>query len=255
VNHKLAEHYWPGTSPIGKRLRLGMQETQTPWLTIVGEVADVKESSPDAPTKEQWYQPVMQFRKSIGQFATPTDLYGNGGYIAVRTTMQPEQVENVLRATVRSIDPQLPLSQVQSMEQAVSDSEAPRRFNTALISTFAIAAVLLAALGIYSVIAFSAALRVQEMAIRIALGSQRSGILGLVFTSAAKLAIVGCVVGLLGAAAASHLLQSFLFGVSPFDPLVLTLAAMFVLMLALVASLLPAQRAASINPMKALRAD
>ena len=111
-------------------------------------------------------------------------------------------MENLLRSTVRSIDPQLPLTQVQSMDQTVADSEAPRRFNTVLISAFAIAAVLLAALGIYSVIAFSAALRVQEMAIRIALGSQRSGILGLIFTSAAKLAVAGCVLGMLGAAAA-----------------------------------------------------
>jgi putative ABC transport system permease protein len=142
-----------------------------------------------------------------------------------------------------------------SMEHAVSDTEAPRRFNTTLISAFALAAVLLAALGIYSVIAFSSALRAQEMAIRIALGSQRSGILRLVFSSAAKLAIAGCATGLLGAAAASHLLDSFLFGVSPFDPLVVALAALFVLMLALAASLLPATRAASIDPMRALRAD
>jgi ABC-type antimicrobial peptide transport system permease subunit len=186
---------------------------------------------------------------------SPTDLNGNGGYIAIRTAMEPEQIANVLRATVRSMDPQLPLTQVQNMEHAVSDSEAPRRFNTALISAFAIAAVLLAALGVYSVIAFSAALRVQEMAIRIALGSQRSRILGLVFRSGAKLAIAGCALGLLGAGVASRLLRSFLFDVSPFDPLVLAVAAVFVLMLALAASLLPALRAASIDPMKALRAD
>jgi len=93
------------------------------------------------------------------------------------------------------------------------------------------------------------------MAIRIALGSQRSGILRLVFSSAAKLAIVGCVVGLLVAAAASQIMQSLLFGVSPFDPLVLTLAAVFVLILALAASFLPAHRAASIDPIKALRTD
>ena len=97
--------------------------------------------------------------------------------------------------------------------------------------------------------------RTQEMAIRIALGSQRSGILGLVFWSAAKLALAGCAVGLLGAAAASQLLQSFLFGVSPFDPLVLAVAGVVVVMLALAASLLPARRAASIDPMKALRAE
>ncbi|HEV2495957.1 MAG TPA: ABC transporter permease [Terriglobia bacterium] len=255
VNHKLAEHYWPGSNPLGKRLRMGMQETKTPWITIVGEVADVKESSPDVPNKEQYYEPVEQAEKSIGDFASPTDLNGNGGSIVVRTAVEPEQMANVLRATVRSIDAQLPLAQVQTMERTVSDSEAPRRFNTTVISAFATAAVLLAALGMYSVIAFSTALRVQEMAIRIALGSQRAGILGLVFVSAAKLAIAGCVIGLLGAAAASRLLGSFLFGVSPFDPLVLTLAAVFVLLLAGLASLLPARRAASVDLMSVLRAD
>jgi predicted permease len=255
VNHRLAEHYWPGSNPIGRRLHLGTPETQAPWTTVVGEVADVKEGSPEAPPKEQYYQPVEQFEKSLGSFASPTDVNGNVGYITLRTAMVPEQIASVLRASVRSLDPQLPLAQVQSMEQAVSDSEAPRRFNTVLISCFAIVAVLLAALGIYSVIAFSAALRAQEMAIRIALGSRRSGILGLVFASAAKLAVAGCALGLLGAAAASRLLRSLVFGVSPFDPLVLALAALLVLMLALAASLLPAQRAASVEPMKALRAD
>jgi len=141
------------------------------------------------------------------------------------------------------------------MERTVSDSEAPRKFNTALIASFAIAAVLLAALGIYSVIAFSATLRTQEMAIRMALGSQRSGILRLIFTSAAKLALAGCVIGLGMAALASRVMQSMLFEVSPLDLPVLTLAAVFLLVLALVASLLPARRAASIDPMKALRTD
>jgi predicted permease len=255
VNHKLAEQCWPGSDPIGKRLRLGPTESPTLWMTIVGEVADVKQGSPDAPAGEQYYEPVEQFEPSIGPLASPTDLNGNGGYIAIRTVIPPEQMANVLRAAVHSIDPQLPLAQLQSMEHAISNSEAPRRFNVTLISAFAIVSVLLAALGIYSLIAFSAALRVQEMAIRIALGSQRSGILGLVFMSAAKLAIAGCAIGLLGAATVSHLLRSFLFDVSPFDPLVLALAAVFVLMLALAASVVPALRVASINPMKALRAE
>jgi putative ABC transport system permease protein len=144
---------------------------------------------------------------------------------------------------------------VQSMERAVSNSEAPRRFNTVLISAFAMAAALLAALGMYSVMAFSAALRTQEMAIRMALGSQRAGILRLVFASATKVAIAGGAIGLLGVAAASRLLGSFLFGVSPFDPVVLTLAALFVLLLAWLASLLPARRAASIDLMSVLRAE
>lgn len=255
VNHKFAQHYWPNGDPIGKRFRIGTIETPTPWITIVGEVADVKENSPDAPDKEQWYQPLKQFEASVGSLAQPTDINGNGVSIAVRTAMDPEQMTNALRATVRSIDPQLPLAQVQTMEHAVSETEAPRRFNTAVISTFALAAVLLAALGIYSVIAFSAALRVQEMAIRMALGSQRSGILQLVFASAAKLGAIGCGVGLLGAVAASRLLRTFLFNVSPFDPLVLVLAALFVMLLAAVAALLPALRVASIQPANALRTD
>jgi putative ABC transport system permease protein len=255
VNHKLAEHCWPGSDPVGKRLRLGLQETKIPWLTVVGEVADVKEASPDIPSKQQYYVPVEQYEKSIGPFASSTDLNGNGGSVVMRTAIEPEQMANVLRATVRSIDRQLPLAQVQSMERAVSNSKAPRRFNTLVISALAMAAALLAALGMYSVMAFSAALRAQEMAIRVALGSQRAGILRLVFASAAKVAMLGCAIGLLGVAAASRLLGSFLFGVSPFDPLVLSLAAVFVLLLAWLASLLPARRAASIDLMSALRAE
>ncbi len=255
VNHKFAQHYWPGENPLGKRMRFGTPEMSTPWLTVVGEVADVKEGSPDAPDKQQYYQPVAQVEASAGSFASPSDLNGNGGFIALRTSTPPEQMANLLQTTVRSIDPQLPLSQVQSMEHAVAGSEAPRRFNTALISSFAAAALLLAALGIYSVIAFSAALRVQEMAVRVALGSQRSGILNLVFASAIKLATVGCGVGLVATLAASRLLHSFLFGVSAYDPLTLSVAVLFVLALALAASWLPAYRAASVDPMKALRAD
>ena len=255
VNRKLAKRCWPGSDPVGKRLRMGLQEPKIPWLTVVGEVADVKEASPDVPSKEQYYLLVGQYEKAVGSLASPTDLNGDGGYIAIRTATEPEQMENVLRATVRSLDPQLPLAQIQTMEHAVSGTEAPRRFNTILISAFALAAVLLAALGIYSVMAFSAALRVQEMAIRLALGSPRSGILGLIFGSAAKLAIAGCVIGLVGAAAASRLLQSFLFGVSSFDPMVLALAAICVLLLALAAAYLPARRAATVDPMQALRSE
>ncbi len=255
INHKFAQHYWPGESPLGKRMRFGTQEMATPWLTVVGEVADVKEGSPDAPDKQQFYQPIRQLEAAIGPLGSPTDLVGDSGYIALRTSTPPEQMTNLLQTTVRSIDPQLPLAEVQTMEHAVADSEAPRRFNTALIASFAGAALLLAALGIYSVIAFSAALRAQEMAVRIALGSQRSGILNMVFASAVKLAVVGCAIGLVGTLAASRLLHSLLFGVSAYDPLTLLAAVVFVLALAMAASWLPAHRAASVDPMKALRAD
>jgi predicted permease len=255
INHKLAEHYWPGQDPIGKRLRLGTADVKSPWLTIVGEVADVKQDSPDVETREQYYEPVEQYETSSGQFGQPTDVWGNSGYIAVRTTLAPEQMENALRSTVRSLDPQLALAQIQTMEHAVSDSEAPRRFNTAVIAAFAGGAVLLAVLGIYSVIAFSVELRVREIAIRMALGSQRKGIVRLILRSALRLAAIGCVAGVLGALAVSRLMGTLLFQVNPFDPLVLAFAGVALLFLVVAASTLPAIQAAAINPTKALRAE
>jgi len=124
-----------------------------------------------------------------------------------------------------------------------------------LISLFAVAAVLLSVLGIYSIIAFAAALREQEMALRVALGCQRSGVLTLILTSGVKLAAIGCGLGLFGSMAASRLLGCFLFGVSPFDPVVLPLSAFAMLLLALAASALPARRAAKTDPMQALRGE
>lgn len=256
VDRTLAEQSWPGQNPIGKRLRIGTADMQTPWATVVGEVDDVKEGSPDAEPRQQMYIANDQVEQLLGSLANPaTDLNGNGGYIVLRTALDPQYIENQLRAAVHSIDAQLPLDQVETMEHAITDTEAPRRFNTILISSFAAAALLLAVLGIYSVIAFTVALRLQEMAIRLALGSQRSGIVGLVLASGTRLAGAGCLIGLIGAVAASRLLRTLVFGVSTVDPLVLALAALLVLLLALGASYFPARRAAAANPVEALRAQ
>ncbi|HET9086477.1 MAG TPA: ABC transporter permease [Acidobacteriaceae bacterium] len=255
VNRKLAEHYWPHQDPIGKRIRIGTDKLKTPWMTVVGEIGDVKLNSPDGDTRAQFYQPVEQGNASLGELGSPANLFGNGMSVALRTAVPPEQMENSLRAVFHSLDPQLAVTQVQTMDRAVSDSEAPRRFNTTIISAFGMIAALLAVLGIYSVIAFSVALRTQEMAIRIALGSSRSGIIQLVLGSAVRLSCVGSAIGLAGAIAASQLLRSFLFQVSPFDPLVLTAAAVVILILSLTAAALPAKRAASTDPMEALRAE
>jgi predicted permease len=255
VNREFAEDYWPHQNPIGKRMRLGTQKTATPWMTVVGEVADAQLYSPDSDAAEQFYEPVAQNEKDRGPMASLTDLNGNGNYIVMRSALPPEQMENALRGIVRSIDVQLALTQVETMEQLVGESEADRRFNTVIISSFALAAILLAALGIYSIISFSVASRVHEMAIRIALGAKRGDIMRLVLTSGAKLAAVGVLIGLVGAAAVSRLVQSFLFKVSPFDPVVLVLAAIAVLALALMASMIPARRAATVDPMQALRGE
>ena len=253
VNRTFAEKYWPGQDPIGKRLRIGVPESPTPWMTVVGEIGDIKQTSADAATLNQFYAPDSQFKADLAQFAPPDMLNGTYGNIVIRSQMPPEQLISSLRAVMHSLDPQLPLQQVESMEKVVAEGQASRRFNTVLISSFAAAAVLLAILGIYSVIAFSAALRTQELAIRLALGSQRSSVLRLVLASGAKLGAAGCILGIIGAIFAMRLMSSLLFQVNPLDPLVLALAASSIFLLALAASVVPARRAAAIEPMQALR--
>jgi ABC-type antimicrobial peptide transport system permease subunit len=133
-------------------------------------VDDVKLGSPDGATAEQFYQPVTQLVVSEGAFASAGELSATYGYIVLHTDTPPEQFENSLRAEVRNVDPQLPLVEMRTMEHVISDGESPHLFNTVLISALAMIALLLAVLGIYSVIAFSVALREQEMAMRMALG-------------------------------------------------------------------------------------
>jgi predicted permease len=255
VNRTLADHYWPGQDPIGKRLHRGPTEANLPWLTVVGEIGDVKQLAADVPTEEQFYIPSSQIKAVAGSFAPPGMLTGTRGSIVLRGQLPPEQMADSLLTVVRSIDPQLPLNQVESMDRVVSETQAARRFNTALISAFAGAAMLLALLGIYSVIAFSTALRSQEMAIRLALGAQRSSVMRLILVSGAKLGLIGCGIGAISAVFATRLLRSLLFEVDSLDPIVFVLAAGSILLLALAASIVPARRAASVNPVEALRTE
>jgi ABC-type antimicrobial peptide transport system permease subunit len=254
VNHALAEHYWRGQEPIGKRLHRGPKEGKLPWLTVVGEITDLKDSAADAPALDQFYIPDKQSKADTGSFAPPDMLVGNNASIVMRAALAPEQMIDSLRAVVRAIDPQLPLTDIESMDRVVREGQAPRRFNTVLISSFAAAAVLLSVLGIYSVIAFSAAMRTQEMAIRLALGSQRSSLMQLVLLSGAKLGLVGCGLGAIASVFATRLLHSMLFQVDSLNPAVMGLAAISIFLLALAASIVPAVRAARIHPIEVLRA-
>ena len=255
VNHTLAEKYWPNQDPIGKRLYTGVAGSPMPWQTVVGEVGDIKQSGADQATLPQFYQPASQLKPSIGKFAPPNMLYGNYGTVVLRGALPPEQMATGLRSVVQSLDSQLPLIHVATMEQLVKEGQGSRRFNTVLISGFASAAVLLALLGIYGLIAFSAMQRTHEFAIRLALGATRTGLLRLVLNSGVKLGLLGCGIGAIGAVFATRLLRSLLFQVNPLDPFVIVLAAISIFLLALAASLLPARRAASIEPMQALRAE
>ena len=253
VNQSMARHSWPGQQAIGKRLHIGNPQKTLPWATVVGVVADTKLGSRDEPSMDQLYFPAEQPAILFGSQASGKLTNPAGGYIAVRSVLLPEHLTQTLRSAVAQIDPLLPLQQVQPMNGVISNVEAPRRFNTDLITSFAFGALLLAVTGIYAVVAFSVSLRTQEIAIRMALGAQRTGIARLVLLSGAKLALLGCVLGLLSSLAVSRLVSSFLFDVSATDPLIYAAAVLIMMSLALLASAIPATRAASADPIDALR--
>ncbi|HEV2116571.1 MAG TPA: ABC transporter permease [Terriglobales bacterium] len=253
VNQSMAKHCWPGQHAIGKRMHVGNPQKGLPWATVVGVVADTKGGSRDEPTLDQWYMPAQQPATLFG--VEPSGKLTNpmAAYITLRSALPPEQMVQTLRSTIAEIDPLLALEQVQPMTEAVSNVEAPRRFNTDLITAFALGALLLAITGIYAVVAFSVSLRTHEIAIRMALGAQRAGIARLVLTLGAKLALLGCALGVLGSLAVSRLVSSFLFQVSATDPFIYLAGVMIMLVMALAASALPATRAASADPIDALR--
>jgi putative ABC transport system permease protein len=160
-----------------------------------------------------------------------------------------------LRSTIAAIDPLLALEQVQPMDDVISNVEAPRRVNTDLITAFALGGLLLAMTGIYAVVTFSVSQRTNELAIRMALGAQRSAIARLVLSSSAKLALLGCGLGVLGSLAVSRLVRSFLFDVSATEPLVFAACVLIMILMTLLASLPPANSAASADPVAGLRAN
>jgi predicted permease len=253
VNESMAKHCWPGQQAVGKRMHVGGPPMKAPWATVVGVVADTKMGSRDEPSGDQWYTPMEQadilyFSDNSGKLADAA-----GGYITVRSALPPEQMVHTLRSTVAEIDPLLALEQVQPMTEAIANVEAPRRFNTGLISAFALGALLLALTGIYAVVAFSASLRTHEIAIRMAVGAPRTRIAGLILSSAVKLALLGCAFGVLGSLAAARIIKSLLFDVSATDPLIFAASVLIMMTTAIMASALPARRIASLDPIVSLR--
>ena len=255
VNETMAKHCWPGQRAVGQRMHLGSPQMKRPWATVVGMVPDTKMASHDEPSDQQWYVPAKQVSMLDSSVDTTNLAEPAGGYITVRTALPPEQMTHTLRSTVAEIDPLLALEQVQTMNDAISNVEAPRRFNTGLITTFALSALLLSLTGIYAVVAFSTSLRTQEIAIRMALGAQRKGIATLVLRSGAKLAVLGCGFGVIAALAVSRMIASFLFEVSATDPIIYLVCIGIMMITAVVASVLPAKRVASVDPIVALRSS
>lgn len=254
VNQSMAKHSWPGQSPLGKRMHVGNPNKGYPWATVVGVVADTKTGARDEPTGDQWFASLQQPAILFGTQYAGTLTAPAGGFITLRSLLPPEQMVQTLRSTVAEIDPLLALDPMQTMNDALSGIEAPRRFNTDLITAFAAGALLLAVTGIYAVVAFTVSLRIREMAIRMTLGAQRRDITKLVLNSGAKLALLGCAIGVAGSIAVSQVVSSFLFQVSAIDPMIYGAGVVIMLVMALLASMLPAARAARVEPVEALRA-
>jgi putative ABC transport system permease protein len=253
VNQSMAEHSWPGQTAVGKRMHVGNPKKGLPWATVVGVVGNTRIGSRDEPIGDQWYAPAQQPAILYGSDPSGTLTMPASGYIVLRSSLPPEQMIRTLHETVAKVDPLLALERIQPMTAMISNVEAPRRFNTDIIAAFALGALVLAITGIYAVASFSVSLRTQEIAIRMALGAQRAGITRLILASGAKLALLGCGLGLLGSVPVSRLIRSFLFGVSATDSFIYIGSVLVMMLIAVLASAVPAARAARANPIEALR--
>lgn len=238
IDETLARQYWPNEDPLGKRIRGGSRQA---WSTIVGVVGHVKSADLSGDTVKGKYYFDMDQR--------PVKMAS----IVVRSAGDTTGMAQAIRAAVAAVDPNEPVSQLLSMREMVDQSLASRRLIVTLLGIFAAIALLLAAVGLYGVISYSVAQRTQEFGIRMALGARREQILAAVIRDAAGLTAAGAFAGFLASAALSRVLQKQLFNVSPFDPLTFGAMAAVLLIAAMAASLIPAYRAANVDPMVALR--
>ncbi|MES2523510.1 MAG: ABC transporter permease [Gemmatimonadota bacterium] len=243
VNKAFADKLFPGENPIGKRFALSPVPGQTPrYLTVVGMVADVRSQSLDMEPMPQMYLP---FRDSPSSFAG----------LVVRGSIDDAALLTAVRTAVQRTDPEQATYNLQMLEQAVAQTMAPRRTNTLLIAAFGLLAVVLAAYGVYAVIAYGVTQRTREIGIRMALGARSADVLAMVLREGVLLAVAGIVIGLAGAWGLSRLMESMLFGVSARDLTTFVAAPVLLLSLALAAAFLPARKAARVDPMKTIRAE
>ncbi len=247
ISESIAKRYFAGQDPIGRRLKWGPAESDAPWLTIVGVVGDVKPGPLDAETRPHTYAPYLQLSDDDLQ----TIFHSMN--LAVRTAGDPASEASAVRAAVWSLDRQLPVSGMRTMEQVIGESTAARRFYMILVTIFAAAALLLASVGLYGIIAYAVSQRTREIAIRMALGASRGRVLSMVLGWGAVLVGAGMVLGLAGAFAVGRLLNRFLFGIGSFDPLTLAAVAAVLAGVAILACYIPARRATRVDPIEALR--
>ncbi|HEY9283762.1 MAG TPA: FtsX-like permease family protein, partial [Pyrinomonadaceae bacterium] len=245
VNEAMARLYWPGESAVGKRFKIaGPSGTDVhPWRTIVGVVADVRQMGADAPVRAEAYIPQRQ--AGAHPFHAPRDL-------VVRAAADPLGLAAAVREAIREADPGQPIT-IRTMDELLGRETAERRLGATLVLSFAALALLLAALGIYGVLAYFVTQHVPEIGVRLALGARPADILALVLRRGMSLAFIGLAAGLLAAYALTRLMAGMLFGVSATDPLTYAAVALVIAAVALAACLIPARRAMKIDPMEALR--
>jgi predicted permease len=236
INQVFARNYFQGRDPIGQRVRTRLPDAQ--WKTVVGVVRDIRHSSLEEAAGPQVFEPFWQ-----------TDA----AYIAIRSVLPAKEIASTVRSTLHSIDPDLAVADLHTMGELVSQANGRRLFQTTLLSIYAAIALLLALVGFYGLLAYSVKQRTPEIGVRIALGASRGRVLSMVLRQGLQLTIVGLLLGLAGALALTRVLSSSLYGVSALDPITFMGVPVLLLLVTIAACLIPARRAACIDPMRGLR--
>ncbi|HEV2425916.1 MAG TPA: ABC transporter permease [Terriglobia bacterium] len=243
INDAMARRYYPGQNPVGQRIKTGDPNPQAPWETIVGVVGDVKYSGLDGPPEPTLYVPYFQ---------NYWPAFSREMFLVVRASDDPRSVSSSLRAAVRGLDRDMPID-LHTMNDLLAESVAQPRFRTLLLGLFAGMALILAAVGIFGVMAYGVSRRTQEIGVRMALGASRREVLRMVLVEGSRVVLVGIGIGLAEAFAVSRLIRSLLFGVQPSDPITFVGVPLLVMLVALLACYIPARRATKIDPLAALR--
>jgi putative ABC transport system permease protein len=247
VSESLAREYWPGENPIGKQLKPKFNGGV--WCGVVGVVADVRHWGADVEIEPTAYYPYTQIPDTIRPL-----LEANMG-VAVRSNLRQDDLLHDVQAQVVSIDKNVPVYQVKTMDSMVSDAGSPRRFDLSLLGAFSLLALLLAALGVYAVMAYSVEQRTREIGIRIALGARAQNVQLLILAQGARFALIGSAIGVAGAFALHKVMATVVYGVSPNDPLTFLTVPVLMVSVVLTACYLPARRATRTDPIIALRSE
>jgi putative ABC transport system permease protein len=249
ISRSIAEHYWPGRSALGKRMRTGRAD-EVPWWTVVGVVGDLRHERLDEDPRFMVHVPLL----SPGAPEVRDDARGAFSFV-VRASVEPTSLVAPLRAALRELDRDVPITQVRTLEQIVARSRAQIGFTVLLLLIASGLALVLATVGLYGVVSYLVARRGHEIAVRVALGAQRFGVVGMVLRSALLVAGVGVVAGLGLAAWSTRWLDTLLYGIGRFDPATFVAVPLLLLAVAAAASAIPAHRAAGIDPARALHDD